>query len=251
MRPGDVLTIYGGTTVEVLNTDAEGRLVLADGLARAVEQKPDVIIDVATLTGHMVMALGDQGAARCSAATTSSASLVEAGRETGEKHWPMPIPPDIVERVHGSKIADLAQHDWTRWGGGLFAAAFLREFTGDLPVGPPRHRRPGLQHRRRQRPPDRRGHGLRPDHAGRLRPRALSGRFVASAADVLPHPLRDADHAGLVGRDAAPLAELVGPVGRRHPAAGELAVPGHQQQRHVADRRARLDEALDALAGRR
>ena len=58
MRPGDVLTIYGGTTVEMLNADAEGRLVLADGMARAVEQKPDLIIDVATLTGHMVMALG-------------------------------------------------------------------------------------------------------------------------------------------------------------------------------------------------
>ena len=60
----------------------------------------------------------------------------------------MPIPEEIVERVHGSKIADLAQHDWVRWGGGLFAAAFLREFTGDLPVGAPRHRRPGLQLRR-------------------------------------------------------------------------------------------------------
>jgi leucyl aminopeptidase len=59
--------------------------------------------------------------------------LVLAGRATGEKHWPMPIPQDVVDRVHGSKIADLAQHDWTRWGGGLFAAAFLREFTGERP----------------------------------------------------------------------------------------------------------------------
>jgi leucyl aminopeptidase len=132
MRPGDVLTIYGGRTVEVLNTDAEGRLVLADGLQRAVEQKPDVIIDVATLTGHMVMALGTKvGAAFGDDEIVSS--LVEAGRESGEKHWPMPIPPDIVERVHGSKIADLAQHDWTRWGGGLLAAAFLHEFADGLP----------------------------------------------------------------------------------------------------------------------
>jgi leucyl aminopeptidase len=61
------------------------------------------------------------------------AGLVEAGHESGEKHWPMPMPHDMVDRVHGSKIADLAQHDWTRWGGGLFAAAFLREFTGDRP----------------------------------------------------------------------------------------------------------------------
>ena len=60
IRPGDVLTMYGGTTVEVLNTDAEGRLVLADALVRATERKPDVILDVATLTGHMVVALGDK-----------------------------------------------------------------------------------------------------------------------------------------------------------------------------------------------
>ncbi|WP_151081941.1 leucyl aminopeptidase [Nocardioides cynanchi] len=132
MRPGDVLTIYGGRTVEVLNTDAEGRLVLADGLQRAVEQEPDVIIDVATLTGHMVMALGTKvGAAFGDDAVV--ASLIEAGQESGEKHWPMPIPADIVERVHGSKIADLAQHDWTRWGGGLLAAGFLREFTDGVP----------------------------------------------------------------------------------------------------------------------
>jgi leucyl aminopeptidase len=132
MRPGDVLTMYDGTTVEVLNTDAEGRLVLADGMGRAVEEKPDVIVDVATLTGHMVMALGTKvGAAFGDDEIVSS--LVEAGRESGEKHWPMPIPPDIVERVRGSRIADLAQHDWTRWGGGLMAAAFLREFSGGLP----------------------------------------------------------------------------------------------------------------------
>jgi len=132
MKLGDVLTIRNGLTVEVLNTDAEGRLVLADGLQRAVERKPDVIIDVATLTGHMVTALGTKvGAAFGDEEVVSS--LIAAGRESGEKHWPMPIPADIVERVHGSKVADLAQHDWTRWGGGLLAAAFLREFTDGLP----------------------------------------------------------------------------------------------------------------------
>jgi len=134
MRPGDVLTTYGGKTVEVLNTDAEGRLVLADGLGRAVEQEPDVVIDVATLTGHMVSALGTKVAA-VFGDDDVVAGLVEAGRESGEKYWPMPIPPDIVERVHGSAIADLAQHDWVRWGGGLLAAGFLREFAGDLPWG--------------------------------------------------------------------------------------------------------------------
>jgi leucyl aminopeptidase len=132
MRPGDVLTIYGGRTVEVLNTDAEGRLVLADGLQRAVEQDPDVIVDVATLTGHMVSALGTRVGA-VFGSDDVVASLVAAGRESGEKHWRMPIPPDVVDRVRGSKIADLAQHDWNRWGGGLFAAAFLREFTDGRP----------------------------------------------------------------------------------------------------------------------
>jgi leucyl aminopeptidase len=134
MRPGDVLTMYDGQTVEVLNTDAEGRLVLADGLGRAIEQKPDVVLDVATLTGHMVTALGTKVAA-VFGDDAVVADLVTAGRESGEKHWPMPIPQDIVERVHGSKIADIAQHDWTRWGGGLLAAGFLKEFTGGLPWG--------------------------------------------------------------------------------------------------------------------
>jgi leucyl aminopeptidase len=132
MRPGDVLTIYGGRTVEVLNTDAEGRLVLADGLVRATEQEPDVIVDVATLTGHMVQALGGKVGAVFGDEEVVG-PLVEAGRQSGEKHWRMPITQDIVERVRGSKIADLAQHDWTRWGGGLFAAAFLREFTAERP----------------------------------------------------------------------------------------------------------------------
>jgi leucyl aminopeptidase len=132
MRPGDVLTIYGGKTVEVLNTDAEGRLVLADGLVRATEQEPDVIVDVATLTGHMMQALGNRVGAVFGSEEVVEA-LVVAGRETGEKHWPMPMPQDVVDRVRGSKIADLAQHDWTRWGGGLFAAAFLREFTDARP----------------------------------------------------------------------------------------------------------------------
>jgi leucyl aminopeptidase len=132
MRPGDVISVYGGKTVEVLNTDAEGRLVLADGIGRAVEQDPDVIVDVATLTGHMVQALGTRvGAVFGSDEVVSS--IVEAGQESGEKHWRMPMPPDVVDRVRGSKIADLAQHDWNRWGGGLFAAAFLRELTHERP----------------------------------------------------------------------------------------------------------------------
>ncbi len=132
VRPGDVLTTYDGTTVEVGNTDAEGRLLLADALGRAVEQKPDVVVDVATLTGHMVTALGDR-LAGVMGSDDVVAQVLAAAAAAGEDAWPMPIPDFMVERIHSSKVADLAQHDWIRWGGGLFAAAFLREFTGGLP----------------------------------------------------------------------------------------------------------------------
>jgi leucyl aminopeptidase len=132
MRPGDVLTLYGGTTVEVLNTDAEGRLVLGDAMVLAAERKPDVLLDVATLTGHMVMALGDKlGGVMGDPDVVQR--VLSASETAGEDNWPMPIPEHMGERIRSSKIADLAQHDWIRWGGGLFAAAFLREFTHGIP----------------------------------------------------------------------------------------------------------------------
>ncbi len=132
VRPGDVLTMYGGRTVEVLNTDAEGRLILADALVKASEAKPDVLLDVATLTGHMVLALGERVGGVLGSEEVVEA-ILEAGRTAGESQWPMPIPEQMSERITSSKIADLAQHDWIRWGGGLYAAAFLREFTAGLP----------------------------------------------------------------------------------------------------------------------
>ncbi|HYF74014.1 MAG TPA: leucyl aminopeptidase [Nocardioides sp.] len=132
VRPGDVLTMYGGTTVEVLNTDAEGRLILADALVRATEAEPDVIVDVATLTGHMVIALGDRVAGVMGSPDVVD-DVLAAAATAGEEMWPMPIPEAMRERITSSKIADLSQHDWIRWGGGLYAAAFLREFTGGLP----------------------------------------------------------------------------------------------------------------------
>ncbi|WP_239455420.1 leucyl aminopeptidase [Nocardioides gilvus] len=131
-RPGDVLTMRGGQTVEVLNTDAEGRLVLGDALVLATEEEPDVVLDVATLTGAMVVALGEK-VTGVMGSDDIVASVVAAGARVGEAAWPMPIPEEMKERIRSSKVADLAQHDWTRWGGGLYAAAFLREFTGGLP----------------------------------------------------------------------------------------------------------------------
>lgn len=134
MRPGDVITAYSGTTIEIRNTDAEGRLLLVDGIARAVEAEPDVIVDIATLTGHMQIALGDRiGGVLGSDEVV--AGLVTAGEEGGEAHWPMPITDEVEKRMHGSPIADLLQHDWVRWGGGLYAAAFLRAFTDGVPWG--------------------------------------------------------------------------------------------------------------------
>jgi leucyl aminopeptidase len=131
-RPGDVLTMYGGRTVEVLNTDAEGRLILADALVKANESKPDVLIDVATLTGACVMALGDRVSGLMGNDDDLVAQVRGAAGAAGEYVWPLPIPDEMGEKVRGnSKIADLAQHNTDRWGGALFAAAFLREFVGD------------------------------------------------------------------------------------------------------------------------
>ena len=132
-RPGDVLTMYRGRTVEVLNTDAEGRLVLADALGHAVEAEPDLVVDVATLTGACVVALGDRVAGLFG--TEDAVALVQGAAErAGEALWPMPIPEEMVEKVRGnSKVADLAQHNTERWGGASYAAAFLREFVDDVP----------------------------------------------------------------------------------------------------------------------
>ncbi|MEO6471133.1 MAG: leucyl aminopeptidase [Aeromicrobium sp.] len=133
MRPGDVLTIRDGQTVEVHNTDAEGRLVLADGLSLAVEEKPDLIVDVATLTGACMVALG----LRTSGILTNDDELAEqvfaASRTAGESMWPLPITEEMKATVKSSSIADIRQHNPKPYGGTLFAAAFLREFVGELP----------------------------------------------------------------------------------------------------------------------
>jgi len=129
-RPGDVLTMYGGKTVEVLNTDAEGRLVLADALVTATERKPDLIVDVATLTGACVVALGDRVAGVLGNDEDLIGRVRAAGERAGEAFWPLPIAEEMTEKVRGnSKVADLAQHNTERWGGTLYAAAFLQEFV--------------------------------------------------------------------------------------------------------------------------
>ncbi len=134
MRPGDVMTARNGKTVEIINTDAEGRLILCDALAMAAEEKPDSIVDIATLTGHMVVALGDKMAG-VMGDDQVAADLQAAASAAGEALWRMPIPEEMAERIRSSKVADLTHYDGVRWGGGLFAAAFLREFTEGIPWG--------------------------------------------------------------------------------------------------------------------
>ncbi|TXL62788.1 leucyl aminopeptidase [Aeromicrobium terrae] len=132
-RPGDVLSMRNGSTVEVHNTDAEGRLVLADGLSLAVEAKPDRIIDVATLTGACMIALGELTAGILGNDDDFRDQVFEASKTAGESMWPLPIVEEMKEKVNSSSIADLRQHNPKPYGGTLFAAAFLREFVGDVP----------------------------------------------------------------------------------------------------------------------
>jgi len=129
IRPGDVLRIRGGKTVEVLNTDAEGRLVMADGLVAASEEQPDQIIDVATLTGAKVTALGTRYSALMGD-DELLAALREAAGETGELFWPMPLPEELRATIN-SPIADIANaNPGVPAGGMLLAGVFLREFVG-------------------------------------------------------------------------------------------------------------------------
>ena len=128
VRPGDVLKHYGGKTTEVLNTDAEGRLVLGDALAFASEQGPDAIVDVATLTGSIMVALGKKATGLFSNDDALAVELLTAGEEAGELLWHMPVW-DVYRRDLDSDIADL-KNVGSRWGGSIFAALFLREFVG-------------------------------------------------------------------------------------------------------------------------
>jgi len=130
-RPGDVITIHGGKTVEVLNTDAEGRLVLADGLQAASAERPDLIIDIATLTGAARVALGERYAALMG--DSAAIQLVqEASRRAGELVWPLPLAEELRTGLK-SEVADIANiATGSSLGGSLVAGLFLREFVGSI-----------------------------------------------------------------------------------------------------------------------
>ncbi|MET8350819.1 leucyl aminopeptidase family protein [Micromonospora sp. NPDC005206] len=130
-RPGDIVRHYGGTTSETTNSDAEGRLVLADALAYAVRQlAPDLLLDLATLTGANAVALGKRTAALYSENDRLAADVLTASEAAGEAAWRMPLHTDYVEYL-GSDIADLYSAP-TQGAGSVVAALYLREFTGEL-----------------------------------------------------------------------------------------------------------------------
>jgi leucyl aminopeptidase len=128
-RPGDVLSMYGGKTVEVLNTDAEGRLILADAIVRASEDNPDYLIETSTLTGAQVVALGSRTAGIMGSDEFRD-RVAGIARATGEGGWAMPLPEELRADID-SRLADLANVSGHRWGGMLVAGHFLREFVPD------------------------------------------------------------------------------------------------------------------------
>ena len=128
-KPGDVLKTMRGKTVEVTNTDAEGRLVLIDALAYAQTHKPDAIIDLATLTGACVVALGPLAAGVMGNDSKLVEAICETGTEVGEKMWPMPLYDEYLE-IMASDVADL-RNSGERWGGALTAGLFLQEFVDE------------------------------------------------------------------------------------------------------------------------
>jgi leucyl aminopeptidase len=127
-RPGDVFGSLDGKTVEIINTDAEGRLVLADALAYARELEPDVLIDNATLTGACVVALGKTCSGYYTNTERLAAQYAAAAKDAGEQVWRLPLLEDLKDQLK-SDIADL-KHTGDRWGGSITAALFLREFIG-------------------------------------------------------------------------------------------------------------------------
>ncbi len=131
IRPGDIIRSYEGKTIEIGNTDAEGRLILIDAMAWAIKQyKPDTMIDLATLTGACVVALGEKIAGVFSKDPELADAIVASGKKTFERCWQLPLPEDYKELLK-NEFADLNNISSGRWGGAITAALFLSEFVGD------------------------------------------------------------------------------------------------------------------------
>jgi len=132
VRPGDVLTIRNGMTIEVLNTDAEGRLILADGLSLAVEANPDAIVDVATLTGAQAVALGDEVGAMYASTDELAGEFAAAGERSGELLWRMPLVANYESHIE-SDVADMKNIGKAGRAGSISAALLLQRFTDSRP----------------------------------------------------------------------------------------------------------------------
>lgn len=132
MRPGDIVRASNGKTIEIIDTDAEGRLTLADALHYAAELQPNAIIDLATLTGACVVALGDEIAGLFTNDTKLGSDIEEAAEVSGEKFWELPLDKKFRSQIE-SDVADLRNLGQTRYAGASTAAAFLREFVQDVP----------------------------------------------------------------------------------------------------------------------
>jgi leucyl aminopeptidase len=132
VKPGDVLTTRSGKTIEVLNTDAEGRLVLSDALTVASEHEPDAIVDLATLTGAAVVALGKEIAGLLGNDEELIAEVHAAGDRAGEPNWSLPMPDDYRGHID-SEVADMRNVGRPGQAGSIAAAMLLREFVGDVP----------------------------------------------------------------------------------------------------------------------
>ena len=182
IKPGDIITQYNGKTVEVNNTDAEGRLILADALAYAIEQGADRVVDIATLTGAVMIALGSTYAAVISNDDELAGAVEAVGKETGELVWRLPLHAEYKALMKGT-VADLTNAARQAQGRHALRRRLPRGIRRRHPLGPPRHRRhrlgrrPRLHRQRRQR--------LRrpPAH----RPRPLVRRLVGAR---LAQPLR-------------------------------------------------------------
>ncbi|HSJ16642.1 MAG TPA: M17 family metallopeptidase, partial [Solirubrobacterales bacterium] len=131
-KPGDIITQHNGRTVEVINTDAEGRLILADALSWCVEQGATRIVDLATLTGAVLTALGSTYAALISNDDAWAERVRAAAAQTGELAWRLPLHPEYKELTKGT-VTDLVNSSEKRKAGTIYAASFLEEFVGDVP----------------------------------------------------------------------------------------------------------------------
>ena len=132
LKPGDIVRARTGTTIEIINTDAEGRLVLADCLAHAVELGAERLVDFATLTGAIVTTFGDTHAGLFGTDDAWCEAVTEAGRRAGELVWRLPLHPEYAKAIEG-RYADIANAVETRKAGSIVAAEFLKRFTGDVP----------------------------------------------------------------------------------------------------------------------